>query len=174
MQPPSAIWQDHSSEVPQPKPDRFAYLGLVVVAATTKEALRRAELLTGYIRTTSIVADPFKTPPGYFSTPDAVRRLKANVKRATLTRDGKSVSIFEGSVQDLIDAGIVFAGTPDDVYRQIATFRDRAGGLGNLLAMCQAGHLSHEDTVDNLTLLAKEVLPRLQEDSEAAQRREAA
>ena len=152
---------------PQPTPDRFAYLGLVAVASTTREALRRAEILMGYIRTSSVVADPFKTPPGYFSTPDVVRQLKSNVKRATLTRDGKSVSIFDGSVQDLIDAGIIFAGTPDQVYHQIATFRDRCGGLGNLLAMCQAGHLSHEDTVDNLTLLAKEVLPRLQADSEA-------
>lgn len=150
---------------PQPAPDRFAYLGLVAVASTTSEALRRADLLMGYIRTSSVVADPFKTPPGYFSTPDAVRQLKSNVKRATLTREGRSVNIFDGSVQDLIDAGIIFAGTPDEVYQQIATFRDRCGGLGNLLAMCQAGHLSHEDTVDNLTLLAKEVLPRLQADS---------
>ena len=29
--------------------------------------------------------------------------------------------------------------------------------------MAQAGHLDHEDTVDNLTLLAKEVMPRLKE-----------
>ena len=35
------------------------------------------------------------------------------------------------------------------------------GGLGNLLCMAQAGHLSHADTVDNLTLLATEVMPRL-------------
>jgi hypothetical protein len=35
--------------------------------------------------------------------------------------------------------------------------------MGNLLMMGQAGYLSHEDTVDNLTLFSKEVLPRLQE-----------
>lgn len=158
---------------PQPAPDRFAYLGLVAVASTTSEALRRAEILMGYIRTSSVVADPFKTPPGYFSAPDVVRQLRSNVKRATTTRDGKSVNIFDGSIQDLIDAGIIFAGTPDEVYQQIATFRDRCGGLGNLLAMCHAGHLSHEDTVDNLTLLAKEVLPRLQADSAAMSRQAA-
>jgi hypothetical protein len=37
------------------------------------------------------------------------------------------------------------------------------GGLGNLISMGHAGFLSHEDTVDSLTLFAKEVLPRLQE-----------
>ena len=35
------------------------------------------------------------------------------------------------------------------------------GGMGNLLMMGHAGSLSHEDTVDNLTLFAKEVYPRL-------------
>ena len=153
--------------------DRFAYLALVAVASTTAEALRRAEVLTGYIRTTAIVADPFKTPPGYFSAPDVVRQLRSDTNRAAVTKDGKAVNIFSGSVQDLIDAGIIFAGTPDEVYKQIATFRDRCGGLGNLLAMCHAGHLTHEDTVDNLTLLAREVLPRLQADS-ATMSREAA
>ena len=123
--------------------------------------------------TSGIVADPFKTPPGYFSTPDVVRQLKNTMARSTETRDGRSVNVFAGNVQDLIDAGIIFAGTPDEVYEQIATFRDRAGGLGNLLAMCQGGHLSHKDTVDSLTLLAKEVLPRLQADSAAMQKQAA-
>jgi hypothetical protein len=36
------------------------------------------------------------------------------------------------------------------------------GGLGHLLMMCQGGHINHEDTVDNLTMFSKEVLPRLQ------------
>jgi hypothetical protein len=57
----------------------------------------------------------------------------------------------------------MFCGTPDQVYRQIADFIEYTGGLGNLLCMAQAGYLDHEATVDNLTLLAKEVMPRLQE-----------
>jgi alkanesulfonate monooxygenase SsuD/methylene tetrahydromethanopterin reductase-like flavin-dependent oxidoreductase (luciferase family) len=67
------------------------------------------------------------------------------------------------SVQELIDAAIMFCGTPDQVYAQIADFTEQCGGLGNLLMMGQAGHLSHEDTVDSLTLFAKEVMPRLKE-----------
>jgi hypothetical protein len=35
--------------------------------------------------------------------------------------------------------------------------------MGNLLMMGHAGFLSHEDTVGNLTLFAKEVMPRLKE-----------
>ena len=68
-----------------------------------------------------------------------------------------------GSVDEYIDAGIAFAGTPDTVYAQIKEFNDHVGGLGHLLMMGQGGHLSHEDTVGNLTLFSKEVLPRLQD-----------
>jgi len=67
------------------------------------------------------------------------------------------------SVQELIDAAIMFCGTPDQVYRQIVDFTEHCGGLGNLLMMGQAGHLSHEDTVDSLELFAREVMPRLKE-----------
>ena len=58
---------------------------------------------------------------------------------------------------------ILFCGTPDQVYEQIIDFCEYCGGMGNLLMMGHAGAMSHADTVDNLTLFAKEVLPRLKE-----------
>ena len=58
--------------------------------------------------------------------------------------------MHHGSVQDLIDAGILFCGTPDQVYEQIVDFTEYCGGMGNLLMMGHAGFLTHEDTVDNL------------------------
>ena len=51
------------------------------------------------------------------------------------------------------------------MYQQITEFSDAVGGLGHLLMMGQAGHMSHEDTVENLTLFAKEVMPRLRSTS---------
>ena len=42
-------------------------------------------------------------------------------------------------------------------------FYDHVGGFGHLLMMGQGGLISHEDTVDNLTMFSKEVLPRLAE-----------
>jgi len=35
--------------------------------------------------------------------------------------------------------------------------------MGNLLMMGHAGFLTHEDTVSNLEIFAKEVMPRLKE-----------
>ena len=78
-------------------------------------------------------------------------------------RDGSQTVMQTGSVDEYIDAGIAFAGTPDTVYAQIKEFYDHVGGIGHLLMMGQGGHISHADTVDNLTLFSKEVLPRLAE-----------
>jgi alkanesulfonate monooxygenase SsuD/methylene tetrahydromethanopterin reductase-like flavin-dependent oxidoreductase (luciferase family) len=61
----------------------------------------------------------------------------------------------------LVKAGIMFVGTPDDVYGQLAEFIDNVGGLGHFLMMGHAGHLTHAAAVDQITLVATEVLPRL-------------
>jgi len=71
--------------------------------------------------------------------------------------------MHRASVQDLVDAGILFCGTPNQVYDQIVSFCEYCGGMGNLLMMGHAGFLSHEDTVSNLTSFTPEVLPRLKE-----------
>ena len=60
-------------------------------------------------------------------------------------------------------AVLMVCGTPDECYKQIADFTEYCGGLGNLLVMAQGGHLDHKDTCDSLTLLAKEIMPRLKE-----------
>ena len=81
----------------------------------------------------------------------------------SFTKDKRVIDMRTGSVQDLIDSVLMFCGTPDQCYRQIVDFIDYTGGLGNLLCMAQAGLLDHADTVDNLTLMAKEIMPRLKE-----------
>jgi hypothetical protein len=42
-------------------------------------------------------------------------------------------------------------------------FCEYCGGMGNLLMMGHAGFMTHADTVENLTLFAREVYPRLKE-----------
>ena len=78
-------------------------------------------------------------------------------------KDGTPITPRTMSVDDAIDAGLSFAGTPDDVFDQLKAFYDHVGGFGHLLMMGQGGHISHEDTVANLTLFSREVLPRLSE-----------
>jgi alkanesulfonate monooxygenase SsuD/methylene tetrahydromethanopterin reductase-like flavin-dependent oxidoreductase (luciferase family) len=144
-----------------PGADRFAYLGFVAVAHNETEARRLGELVLSYPRSSGIVHPPFRNPPGYLSIADNVRILKGEGKPRSYTKDGRIVDMGKGSVQDLIDAGVLFCGTPDQVYDQIVDFIDHCGGMGNLLMMGHAGPMSHDDTVANLTLFSKEVLPRL-------------
>jgi hypothetical protein len=47
------------------KPDRFGYLGLIAVADDEAQARRRSDLIAGYVRTSPIVSEPFRDPPGY-------------------------------------------------------------------------------------------------------------
>jgi len=146
-----------------PTADRFAYLALVAVGHNEEEGRRRGDIVASYLRTGSIVHLPFRNPPGFLSVEDNARLLKGQTPPRTLARDGRVVDMRSGSVQDLIDAGVLFCGTPDQVYDQLVAFCEYCGGMGNLLMMGHAGWLSREDTADSLTLFAREVLPRLKE-----------
>jgi alkanesulfonate monooxygenase SsuD/methylene tetrahydromethanopterin reductase-like flavin-dependent oxidoreductase (luciferase family) len=109
------------------------------------------------------VAPQFRNPPGFISVADNARLLQGRTPPRSFTKDGRVITMATASVQELIDAAIMFCGTPDQVTAQIADFVAHTGGLGNLLMMGQAGFLSHDDTVDSLSLFAREVLPRLKE-----------
>ena len=148
---------------PAPGPDRFAYLGYVAVGSSEAEARRLGEQVLAYPRTSGIVHPPFRNPPGFQPAALNVSMLKGAGKVRGLTPDGKVVNQALDSVDDLVEAGVLFCGTPDQVTTQIARFVEHSGGLGNLLMMGQAGAMSHADTVANLTLFAEEVLPRLQD-----------
>jgi len=52
---------------------------------------------------------------------------------------------------------------PDTVYRQIMDFYDKVGGFGHLIMVGKTGFITHDEAVKNITLFAKEVLPRLRE-----------
>lgn len=143
--------------------DRFAYAALLGIASNEEEAKRRGAIVRTYLDG-SRVAKQYSSVSGYFGV-DAV----AGMMRASGA--GQQVEGFSGTkfllgsadVDALTDAGVMFCGTPDQVYEQIVQFDDAVGGLGNLIIMAQAGQLNHADTCDSIRLFSEEVLPRLQE-----------
>ena len=50
--------------------------------------------------------------------------------------------------------GLVFAGNPDSVYRQIMKMYKYVDGFGHLLIMGQAGFLEHDEKVKGMKLFA--------------------
>jgi len=152
----------------EPRRDKLAYMALIGVGETREEGWRRADQILGYSRTSGIVSPQFANPPGYVSPAINAQMLKsggAMAARATRvqTKDGRPINPRTMTVEEAIDAGLVFAGTPDDVWDQLEAFYGHVGGFGHLLMMGQGGTISHDDTVANLTLFSKEVLPRLAE-----------
>jgi alkanesulfonate monooxygenase SsuD/methylene tetrahydromethanopterin reductase-like flavin-dependent oxidoreductase (luciferase family) len=146
-------------------PHRLAYMALIGVGDTREEGQRRADQILGYSRTSGIVAPQFMNPPGYASVAQSAQALKmsgAGFRAGRIqSRDGRNIDPRTMTVADAIDAGLVFAGTPDDVFDQLRAFYDHVGGFGHLLMMGQGGLLDHEETVANLTLFSREVLPRI-------------
>lgn len=65
------------------------------------------------------------------------------------------------TLTDMIDNGIVFAGSADTVREQVEKFYSHVGGFGHLLLTGQAGFLEHDRTVRGIETFASEVKPKL-------------
>ena len=99
----------------------------------------------------------FCYPPGYVPTP-----VHAQILRGAAI-DQHAANRANATVDKAVEAGIMFAGTPDQVFHQIKRMYDHIGGFGHLLNMGQAGFLEHDETVHGIKMFAREVYPRLQE-----------
>jgi alkanesulfonate monooxygenase SsuD/methylene tetrahydromethanopterin reductase-like flavin-dependent oxidoreductase (luciferase family) len=146
------------------KPEHLAYMAIISVAETEELAKARARKIAQYLNISRHVAAKYGNPPGYLAVKDSAKSLgqKASFSGIVLG-DGRRVAPETASVEELIDAYAVFAGTPDVVFKQIKAYDAYAGGVGNLIMMGQFGDLSHAETVDNYRLFSKEVLPRLKD-----------
>jgi len=162
------VWR--ASGRPEPVPlDRFCYCCFMACGHSEEEGLRRGNEVMAYLRTNAIVGEQFRSPPGYIA-PQALASQFKRTGRAGFSElglfdknDNRISGFVEATVDDAMRGGLLFAGTPDQVYRQIVAFFETVGGFGVLQMMAQAGTMSHEDTVDSLSLFAKEVMPRLEE-----------
>jgi alkanesulfonate monooxygenase SsuD/methylene tetrahydromethanopterin reductase-like flavin-dependent oxidoreductase (luciferase family) len=168
------VWR--ASGRPEPVPlDRFCYCCFMACGHSEAEGLRRGNDVMAYLRTNAVVGEQFRSPPGYIA-PQALASQFKRTGRAGFSElglydknDNRICGFVEAEVADAMRGGLLFAGTPDQVYRQIVEFDQAIGGFGVLQMMAQAGTMSHEDTTDSLTLFAREVMPRL-EDYHAARR----
>jgi alkanesulfonate monooxygenase SsuD/methylene tetrahydromethanopterin reductase-like flavin-dependent oxidoreductase (luciferase family) len=145
-------------------PDRLAYLGMAAVGNNEAEARQRAQDLYAYYATVTRSPAATINPPGYLPPETNAQMMVASAEGANkhfpTLPDGTPIPP-DASLEVLAEAGIVFWGTPDMVTRQIQRFARNVGGFTNFLCMAQGGYLNHQDTVNSLTLLAREVYPQL-------------
>jgi alkanesulfonate monooxygenase SsuD/methylene tetrahydromethanopterin reductase-like flavin-dependent oxidoreductase (luciferase family) len=129
---------------------------MVYTAPNEADARAGAEKLLWYI-TSNKVPPHIANPPGYVP-------VQANVAMLRGAEHPLSAFRKSASVEGAIEAGIMFAGTPDQVYRQMKKLYDHVGGFGHLLIMGQAGFLEHDETVLGIKTFARELYPRLREE----------
>lgn len=132
--------------------DRLGYAALVFVGENEAEAMRGAERVRWYL-TSNKVPPQFRNPPGYHP-------LKTSVG---LLRGGHTKFDRNAPLEAAIEQGIIFAGTPDTVVKQIRKHYDYCGGYKHLLMMGHGGFMEHDETVKSMTLFANEVYPALKE-----------
>lgn len=133
--------------------DRLAYAALVYVGDNDEEGFAGARKLMWYIEANR-VAPQFVLPPGY---------VPADAMVAAMRKAGSPYDFSHLTLERLMSQGIVFAGNPDSVFKQIKTHYEYVGGYGHLLLMGQAGFLDHRETVRGIDRFARDVYPRLKE-----------
>jgi alkanesulfonate monooxygenase SsuD/methylene tetrahydromethanopterin reductase-like flavin-dependent oxidoreductase (luciferase family) len=136
--------------------NRLAYAALLYTGESEAEARAGAEKLLWYMNANKVPLH-FCYPPGYVPTQVAAQILRgASIDQLAANRTN-------ATVDKAIEAGIMFAGTPDQVFSQIKRMYEHVGGFGHLLIMGQAGFLEHDETVRGIKCFAREVYPRLKE-----------
>jgi alkanesulfonate monooxygenase SsuD/methylene tetrahydromethanopterin reductase-like flavin-dependent oxidoreductase (luciferase family) len=153
---------------PNPPLDRFSYMGLIGVGNSPQEGLERLEKIRGWVWSSAVTPEQFANPPGFNPISVNVQMMKTypNGDSPMTKAVGQSGKVFNPAVdpvENLIDSGMGFAGTPDMVFEQLKAFYNYVGGFGSLLAMMHGGTLSHGEATDSMKLFAKDVLPRLRE-----------
>jgi alkanesulfonate monooxygenase SsuD/methylene tetrahydromethanopterin reductase-like flavin-dependent oxidoreductase (luciferase family) len=134
---------------------RLAYAPLLYTAETEEKARAGVEKLLWYVRANKVPSH-YANPPGYFPVQANVRFLRGALPPVV-------AFLRNAKLEQAIEAGLIFTGTPDQVFDQLKTFYHRVGGFGHLLVMGQAGFLDHDETVHGIRTFAREVYPRLKE-----------
>ncbi|HEX2828238.1 MAG TPA: LLM class flavin-dependent oxidoreductase [Burkholderiales bacterium] len=159
--------------LPPSTTDRFSYAALVAVGETEDEGLRLGDKLLWFLNTSmksapqfnkflAGVAPPQAAPMIYRTKPKADTNAEAQ-QAASAMKPSVGGALIGMTAERAIAQGILFAGTPDSVYKQIMDLYDFVGGYGHLVMIGRSGFMTHAETEKSLGLFAREVLPRLKE-----------
>jgi alkanesulfonate monooxygenase SsuD/methylene tetrahydromethanopterin reductase-like flavin-dependent oxidoreductase (luciferase family) len=148
--------------LPAPGTDKFAYAALCYVGDTDEEGVAVGSKLLWFLNTSLKQAPqmskflPGRNPP----------HLAPNIWRTpggpTGGARGRPADQLIGiTAEQAIARGILCAGNPDTVYRQIMEIHEKVGGFGHWIFIGRSGFLTHAEAVKGIRLMAQEVLPRL-------------
>jgi alkanesulfonate monooxygenase SsuD/methylene tetrahydromethanopterin reductase-like flavin-dependent oxidoreductase (luciferase family) len=151
--------------LPKVGTDHFAYAALVYVGDTHEEGVEIGSKLLWFLNTSLKSAPQFsRFLPGTVPAPFAPEVYRtANGSRPSASGAKNNRALIGISAAEAMQRGILFAGSPDTVYRQIMDFYGKVGGFDNLVMVGHSGFMTHAEAEKGIKRFAREVLPRLQE-----------
>jgi alkanesulfonate monooxygenase SsuD/methylene tetrahydromethanopterin reductase-like flavin-dependent oxidoreductase (luciferase family) len=146
--------------LPAPGSDRFAYAALTYVGDSDEEGLRVGSKLLWFLNTSLKQAPQMsRFLPGRMPPEAAAQNYRTRPRPGMARRPADSlIGIDAGQA---IARGILVAGNPDTVTRQIMDIYDKVGGFGHFIFVGRSGFLDHHEAEKGIRLMAREVLPRL-------------
>lgn len=157
--------------LPKVSTDHFGYAALVYVGDTHEEGVQIGSKLLWFLNTSLKSAPQFgrflpgATPPEsapmvYRSQPPATKGAGKGPNPAG-SASANAATLIGVNAEQAMQRGILFAGNPDTVYRQIMDLYDDVGGFGHLVMVGRSGYMTHAEAQKSIKLFAREVLPRL-------------
>jgi len=104
---------------------------------------------------------PGGAPPQ--AAPQIYRTAPKSGNSGVMSAGQNAARLTSISVEQAMAQGILFAGNPDSVYKQVMDFYDKVGGFGHLSLVGRSGYMTHAESEKGIRLFSKEVLPRLRE-----------
>ncbi len=151
--------------LPAPGPDRFGYAGFVYTGDTDEEGMRVGSKLLWFLNTGLKSAPQYtKFLPGQTRpelAPPLYRKPAVGAAGARAAAGRAAAALVGIGPEQAIERGLMFAGNPDSVYRQIRDFQAKVGPFEHLILASRSGLMTHAEAEKGLKLFAKEVLPRL-------------
>jgi alkanesulfonate monooxygenase SsuD/methylene tetrahydromethanopterin reductase-like flavin-dependent oxidoreductase (luciferase family) len=152
----------HEAGLPAPGTDRFAYAALCYVDDSDEEGLRIGSKLLWFLNTSLKQAPQMsRLLPGRMPPEVAARNYRTKPRPGTTAARRPADSLIGIDAEAAIASGILCAGNPDTVYRQIMDIHDNVGGFGHFIFVGRSGFLDHKEAEKGIRLMAREVAPRL-------------
>jgi alkanesulfonate monooxygenase SsuD/methylene tetrahydromethanopterin reductase-like flavin-dependent oxidoreductase (luciferase family) len=162
--------------LPPASTNNFAYTAFVSVGDTDEEGLQVGSKLLWFLNTSLKSAPQYAqllpgTAPPHIAGQAWRTRPKSqssgpspvNAEKGVATAQQNAINLMSTTVEQAMAQGLMFAGNPDSVYKQIKKFHDDVGGFGHLTIIGRSGFMTHAESEKNIRLLGQEVLPRLKE-----------
>jgi alkanesulfonate monooxygenase SsuD/methylene tetrahydromethanopterin reductase-like flavin-dependent oxidoreductase (luciferase family) len=148
--------------LPAPGTDRFAYAALCYVGDTDEEGVRVGSKTLWFLNTSLKQASQFsRLMPGRQPPEVTAQNYRTQPRPGAQAVRRPADSLIGITAEQAIARGILCAGDPDTVYKQIMDIYDKVGGFGHFIFIGRSGFLDHQEAEKGIRLLAEEVLPRL-------------